>query len=139
MRKKIYVAACSREKERVAGIYGQIAASSNLEVTFNWLAQIDAFDGTPEAQMDPRTRKFCAEADEQAIERADYLWLLAPSVGMTTRGAWFELGYARRAYLAKCAPIILVSGPERFQTIFTECAHRFFETDMDALVWLREQ
>jgi len=135
--KKIYVAASSRERERVAAIYGQIAVSTGLELTFNWLKQVELFDGTPEDQLDPRIRKMQAESDEQAIERADVMWLLAPNQGFTTKGAWFELGFARRAFLAKHSPIIIVSGPERFQTIFTECAHRFFTSDADALEWLR--
>lgn len=59
-----------------------------------------------------------------------------------TKGAWFELGVAHTAKMLRGAyptPIILVSGAERLQSIFTEVADYFFETDQEALDWLRKQ
>lgn len=141
--KKVYVAGASAEIARAMSAMAGISVSRNLSVTSVTCDWTDEFRDirVPEAELCPRLRRQIVERDLRAVLHADFLWFLAPAPEHATKGAWAELGGATVAgmLLGGPAPRIVVSGKDRFQSVFTEAAHEFFETDADALEWLRGQ
>lgn len=162
--KLVYISAASAEMNRVQGLMGQIAVAPNLTNAHDWTKSfsdprtVENGRRLGEAELPPRLRREFTNEDVNGVLNADFFWLLAPgkkfdkdalvnalaqSPGLhLTKGAWFELGVAHTAKILRGAyptPIIIVSGEERFQSIFTEVADYFFETDQEALSWLRNQ
>lgn len=157
--KKVYISAASQEMARAQAMMGQIAITPTLTNSHDWTKSFDVPAGQPrlsEAELDPRIRRQFSEADIRGVMRADFFWLLAPGenprvlgealegvAGVSrlfqTKGAWFELGSAEMHRRFRGSPIIIVSGAERLQSIFTEVADFFFETDRLALDWLKSQ
>lgn len=165
MRKnRVYIAAASAEMERAQGMMGQVAICPTLELALDWTQSFNdpRVKGLTEAEIAPRIRREFVNDDVAGVLSADFLWLLAPgrkpdepllldggTPGLriqgplhTTKGAWFELGVAHTAKVLRGGypkPIILVSGEENLQSIFTEVADHLFESDQAALRWLKDR
>jgi hypothetical protein len=86
-----------------------------------------------------RTRRDASDIDRRGwstqdlaeIEASDAVWFLVPTPPETTRGAWYEAGYADSE-----KKHLVFSGDTR-QSVF--CARGIeFETDAGALVYLRK-
>lgn len=113
--------------------------------SFSSTARCLSFNGVGtgiDAELSNEDRKKFTLADLDGILSADVVWLLAAN-DKGACGSWVELGAAiagraladgmdRRPY-----PLIIVSGPECRRTIFTELADRLFETDDEALAYVR--
>lgn len=138
--KKVYVAGASKDLERAKAVMGQIAVSSELTIVCDWTKDFDTYTGIPEHDLDARVRRQCMDRDVRAVLAADYIHLLAPSPDKPTKGAWFELGVAHLAAMSHLwgHQTIVISGEHRFCSIFTECAHEFFEYDIDAIRWMEQ-
>lgn len=149
--KRVYVAAASAEIDRAMSMIGQVSISSGLSITHDWTKNFTdpAASKVSEAELDARLRRRFFEECIRAVRNSDFVWFLAPGRRpalneavaslYATKGAWGELVAAYIYERLHGKPLILVSGAERYQSIFTECAHYFFERDIDALEWLRAE
>lgn len=121
---RIYIAASSREVERVRAAQAAVAARG-WTLTLDWLtpmlANIEA--GRPDAALGDEEAAEYARADLAAIASADVLWLLAPT--QPTKGAYVELGYA----LGTRRVPVVVSGP---RTSIFEALGACVTTDAEA-------
>jgi len=121
---RIYVAASSREVNRVRAAYAAVAASG-WTLTHDWLtpllANLDRGVRDTDLSRDDMVRYACADLD--AIARADVLWVLAPRE--LTKGAWFETGYAYGIGV----PIVVSGG---CPSLFLSLADHVLDDDEDA-------
>jgi hypothetical protein len=101
----VYIAASSREADRVRRAQAMVQ-ERGWTLTLDWLSEIEAnlVRGVRDMELSLDEQRRHAQADLDAIRRADAVWLLAPAE--PTKGAWVELGYA----LARSRPVV-VSGP----------------------------
>ena len=127
-RYRVYIGAASTalETARARRCAEQLRAAG-VEVVSTWWDVIAATGGVGnprDATVDQR-RQWSAQ-DLSELSRADALWLLCPPPGVTTRGAWVELGtaYARA--------LLIVSSGDTRQSIFTAMGIEY-ETDEEAL------
>jgi hypothetical protein len=141
---KIYVAGASKEPERVRAVMNAVKALG-LEITCDWLTAIEAEGAANEGLDDDKRRRYSLD-DLDAVRRADWVWLLAPSESRSS-GCWVELGYAlaladrsveNRDRHWKPWPRIIVSGSGRMKSIFASLAEMEFDHDDEALVYLRD-
>ena len=91
-----------------------VEAQEGMELTHDWLTVMEGID-TPEEDVPDNVRAKEAMGDLAGVWKADTVWFLAPNI--TTRGAWFELGFAVAGRWAKDNLHIIASGPTK-QTIF---------------------
>lgn len=111
---RVYIAAASvpSEIERVERWAAQLK-EIGVEIVSTWPQNIrdvgtaNPRDATREQRME------WAETCADQVAMANALWLMCPPLGVTTRGAWFELGIAYA-----CNMPIVCSGDTE-QTIFT--------------------
>jgi hypothetical protein len=92
---RVYVAASSREMERVDRALEKLGGLTEVEVTYRWIDDMraDMAKGISDKDL---TRKEAMEAGHKCllgVAEAEVFWLLYPNE--PTRGAWVELGYAR--------------------------------------------
>lgn len=163
MKRRVYIAAASAEMERAQGMMGQVAICPTLELALDWTQSFNdpRVKGLTEAEITPRIRREFVNDDVGGVLSADFFWLLAPGRKPAeflrledavvnaaarqlhaTKGAWFELGVAHTAKVLRGSyptPIIIVSGEENLQSIFTEVADHLFESDQAALRWLKDR
>lgn len=93
---KVYVAA-SAAPDSAWRVNAAIAAlrDAGVAVTCTWPEVVAATPGgsNPRDASDADRRAWSAQ-DLAEIDAADAVWFLAPTPPATTRGAWFEAGYA---------------------------------------------
>lgn len=85
---KIYVAGASKELDRARRVMARLRESGH-EITEDWtvpVAEKGAMPATKDARM------AAADADIAGVYLADLFILLHPAPGVSTTGAWFELG-----------------------------------------------
>jgi len=145
---KVYVAAAypgradSPERARVERVYKLVRESMYVELSWDWLSKIDEARDAGLNEKDGKTafRAQAAINDLIGVENAAVFWLLAPSIG--GRGCFFESGYAyvlqRMAPKATRSKLLIVSGPDWQNTIFTELFNCKFDSDAVAFVWLTQ-
>lgn len=127
---KVYLSTSFHERARAKAMADRLRFNG-IEIAYDWFTADRPTGTTSDADLTDRQRITFASAELDAIREADVFWLLAPTT--QSRGAWFEFGYA-----AACAhhPSLVVSGPARRDSIFTEIADECFATDLEALIWL---
>ena len=118
---RVYVAGSSKERERVRAAMDAVRAMG-AEVTYDWTQAIEetAARGLTDADLSDVEQLCHAHRDEDAIVRADYVWLLIPAE--KSEGAHYELAWAI-AHRKR----VVASGPRR--PLFTSRA--FVRTDSD--------
>jgi hypothetical protein len=117
---RVYIAGASAEPERVRAAMG-CARAAGLDVTFDWLAMIEAAGAANEG-LDDEQRKLASRLGLCAVEAADIVWLLAPEA--PSCGVWVELGYALGHGIS-----VIVSGRARVRCIFAALATEFDDDD----------
>lgn len=127
---KIYIAGASKEPDRVRKMMNMVAEHQYLELTLDWLAAI-ADEPAKDEDLSPEEREGYATRDLDAVAAADVIWLLAPKGA--GKGAWIEYGYALALGAQRTT---VVSGATGKFSIFSACADREFESDMEAWAWL---
>jgi nucleoside 2-deoxyribosyltransferase len=128
----VYVAAAATP-DAITRVDAAIAAlrADGFVVTSTWPEMIAAVGNANPRDASVAERRGWSTQDLDEIDEADALWFLVPDLPATTRGAWFEAGYAYSSHKH-----IVFSGDTK-QSIF--CAlGREFETDAAALIYLRE-
>jgi hypothetical protein len=128
----VYVAAGSGDVEaaRVAAAIATLR-SQGFIVTSTWPDVVAANGGGNPRNASHEQRRGWTTQDLNEIDAADAIWFLVPSPPSTTRGAWFEAGYA---YSEK--KHLLFSGDTK-QSVF--CALGIeFETDAAAIAYLHQ-
>ena len=121
---KVYVAGAYGERlTRVRPMIDRLQATGIVEITHDW-TRVEA-PAVPESDMSSDFRRRCVGDDLRGVRSADVFWLMVPPYGEGA-GCWVEMGHA----LHKCR--IIVSGPYRERSIFTELANMSFPTDDEA-------
>jgi hypothetical protein len=96
-----------------------------------------------DSSLSDADRRKYAQADLDGVLSADVVWLLAAN-DKGACGSWVELGAALAARELREQRVgvrtmrIVVSGHKNKRTIFTELADALFETDEEALQYVRE-
>lgn len=135
---KLYIAGASREPERVRAMM-EAAEALGFELTLDWLEVIGVVGAANEGLTDEQ-RRYHAREDLCAVDDADVVWVLAPSV--PSAGAWCEMQRAiDRVEFGppreRGGPLLVVSGPARLRCIFASLADYEYDTDEVALGFLR--
>ena len=91
----VYVAGASRNLERSRGFIARVLADPNMQLTHNWVADIDAAQaiGKDGTDFSDDARSKFAETDLEGIAACDVIVFLAEEEPMS-RGMWVGLGYA---------------------------------------------
>ncbi len=126
----LYIAGASVELARAERLASQ-AYSLGWDVsgTSEWVHDVRIW-GPDGSDIPAKISEDRAARDMLNVRCAEVFWLLAPPRGVTTRGAWVELGVALSAHGE-----VIVSG-EYAQSIFCSLADRHFASDAGALKWL---
>lgn len=116
---KIYLAGASTPDQikRVLHWADRLTAAGH-EVVSTWPAVVGQHGGNPREASD-HLRNGWAHRDLQELRSSDLVWLLVPPSEVSTRGAWFELGYARALQLQ------LVCSGDTKQSIFCALADEY--------------
>lgn len=133
---KIYVAGASAERALVGHFIDKLRALG-CQVTFDWVAPIEADGGVCNEGLADVRRLELAQAALDGVHEADIFWLIMPR-GHSI-GAWVELGAAltwRRARMLATdgtsgLPRIVVSGAYQ-RTIFSSLTCEVYDRDEDA-------
>lgn len=123
---RVYLAAASTpdQIERVQRWSSRLVVAG-ITVVSTWPATVIADGAGNPRDATIAKRRCCAVSDLREIERADALWLFCPPAGVTTRGAWVELG------VAYTRAMLVVSSGDTQQSVFTALTEEF-PTDEDA-------
>lgn len=143
---KVYVAGASSELERAEAIIAWIASQPHLTLSKDWVADVKherEVNGRSDADLPDTERRKYAGEDLKAVSEAHIFWLLSPSPGFTTSGAWVELGVAlatsaTRKVLGMSPALIIISGSDAREYLFASLAHETFDGDAEAKAWLVE-
>lgn len=146
------VCACGHHRSEHGTIKGRACSGSEMIAggAIALSCMCSAFNGLGvsggDAALSPEDRRKYAQADVDGVLAADVVWLLAANT-QNACGSWVEFGVA----LGVCehantmskigvalGPTIVVSGLKNRRTIFTELAHRLFDTDEEAFAWITE-
>lgn len=130
-RPSIYVAASAAgdQSQRVAIIIAALK-QAGFYITCTWPEVVAATPGGANPRDASTADRFTWSAqDLREIAEADAIWFLVPSPPMTTRGAWFECGYAYAHH-----KFVVFSGDTK-QSVFCALGHEF-ETDEEAFAYL---
>ena len=133
---KIYVAGASAERA-VVGRYIAKLREAGAEITFDWVAPIEADGGVANEGLSPERSQELAQAALDGVEAAEVVWILVPKTASI--GAWIEMGSAltlrRRRALSSDGtsglPRIFVSGAYQ-RTIFSSLTCEVYDRDEDA-------
>lgn len=106
---RVYVAASSRELERVDRALEGLSKIPNVEVTYRWIDDMreQMAKGRTDKDLTREEALEVGDACLQGVYDADLVWLLYPNE--PTRGAWVELGYARALFDQNLIGRIVVS------------------------------
>jgi nucleoside 2-deoxyribosyltransferase len=130
---KIYVAASAdpRESARVSAII-QLLRADGFIVTCTWPEVVAATPGgsNPRDASDTDRRSWSV-TDLDEIDASDAVLFLVPEPPLTTRGAWFESGYAY------AGDKHLVFSGDTKQSVFCALGHEY-GSDFAAVAKLRE-
>jgi nucleoside 2-deoxyribosyltransferase len=134
---KVYVAAAATGDEG-ARVDLAIAAlkAHGFVVTCSWPEVVaNTAGGANPRNASHDERRTWTTQDLLEIDQADALWFLVPSTPTTTRGAWFEAGYA---YASN--KYLVFSGDTK-QSVFCALGYEFSTDDaaLRHLRWLRER
>lgn len=125
---KFYVAGASAEWKR-ADRFMRALESLGHEITFDWTRPFA--EGSSNQDLTRNLAEKFARKDAMGVAEA-LLIILVPPRGISTTGAWTELGIALGMQMAEAGGRIFVSAeqPEWWKTnIFLTLAHRHFPTD----------
>lgn len=126
---KFYLAGASAEVARVE-MYRNAVLALGHTITFDWTVPVRQHGGNlPHLTRDEK--KAFALDDLKAAIAASIFWFLVPQPPKHTEGGWAELG----AVATSIGGTIITSGPSR--SIFATLAHYNFDTDDQALEWVR--
>ncbi len=115
---KVYVAGASAEIDRAERWMAELA-SAGIIVTSTWPTVIRAVGEANPKEATQEEYIQWTNKDLEEVNAAHVLWLLSPiGKGVTTTGAWVELGYA-----AAREKLIVASGPHK--PIFTNALASF--------------
>lgn len=105
--------------------------AAGLAITVNWTKPLldNRARGIADVDMSEAERARHAVVDLDGVDRAEFFWLVTPRTG--SLGCWVELGHA----LALGKHIIVSADHGR--SIFTQLAHKRFDTHEQALEWLQ--
>lgn len=138
----VYIAAASSDIERVIRVRAQLVAGG-LAITSRWIDEVKATGANPDDDTERRRR---VNADKADVRKSDVVLFLVPhgfyyldgdrvmSSGHehSTRGAWFEIGYADGLGI----PFVAVAPRKTLiKSIFTSIGEEF-ENDVDAVIRL---
>ena len=87
---RVYVAGASKEPGRVRQAMDWVDADPNLELTQDWLTDIE--NEVSDDQLTHDQRVHYAFKDLSAVWRSKVIWVLIPN--NQSVGCWVELGYA---------------------------------------------
>jgi len=128
---KVYIAATSAGDEcaRVAAATAALD-SYGIEVTSTWARTVAEVGNANPPDASTSDRRTWSTQCTNEIDAADAVWFLVPPKPVTTRGAWFEAGYAfsEKKHL-------VFSGDTK-QSVFGALGAEF-ETDAGALAHIR--
>jgi hypothetical protein len=127
---RIYVAGASGDMARARKAMDEVYKIGGLVLTSDWVRVITEH-GSANLGLSEEVRSQESSSALAAVETADILWLLCPTV--PTVGAWVELG----AFLGAKKSAVVVSGGDPEISIFTAQAERLFRTDEEAARYLR--
>jgi len=121
---RVYIAAASvpSELERVERWSAKLA-EVGIEVVSTWPRNIREVGTANPRDVTREARREWALTCADQVAKAHALWLMCPPEGVTTRGAWFELGFA-----FACHMHVVCSG-DTTQTIFAAIALEECNTD----------
>lgn len=128
----VYIAGASSEAVR-AQHWIDRCKEEGLRITYDWTVPV-LEHGTMGEELTQARKRFYARADLRGIEEAEVFWLLSPSPGLTTIGAWIEMGYAMAAFRHLPTRGVVVSPPVSDRTIFAEL-QKVIELDSDELAF----
>lgn len=120
--KTVYVAGSALDIERVKEWTARLR-SAGVIVTSTWIENVTKIgDSNPRGASQVDRQSWAAQCIRE-VARADILWSLVPRPDRTTRGAWFEAGYAYAA-----GKRIVFSGDTK-QSIFCALGDELFTYD----------
>jgi len=125
--KRLYIMAASGERHRAAAFADRCRAVG-WEITEPWwehLATVEK-EGRLGDDLPLAERQRVSEADLEGVYQANLTMLLRPSPGISTEGAWVELGYALGLRRARCGMKPLIWSVSDFPE-----ARRFFTLQVD--------
>ena len=125
----VYVAAASSEIARAKAFMTALRALG-ITVTSTWTDVIEQVGAANPMAAAPADRAVWAQDDLDQVAKAQVLCLLLPPAGVTTIGAWVELGFALALGGTPARPVLVV-GEER--SIFTALANHRLPDDAAAL------
>lgn len=128
---RVYVAA-SAAPESAARVAAAIAAlkAAGFAVTCTWPETVAAVGNANPRDASDTDRRGWSVQDLAEIDDAHAVWFLVPELPATTRGAWFESGYAYSEHKH------LVFSGDTKQSVFCAIGTEF-PTDEAALAFLK--
>jgi hypothetical protein len=126
---KVYVGGASAEIERIEK-WVRALREAGVTVVSTWVEEVRKVGTANPMHIDRAERADWAAQDLYELGAATLLWMLLPH-GVTSHGAYTELGYALRMRTSRLNPPldIITSGPE--QSIFTSLVVNY-ATDEEA-------
>lgn len=121
---KVYVAAASGEIDRAEHWIAKLR-EAGIMVTCTWPESVRRVGHANPPEAPHSQRRGWAVQDLTEVDEGNALWVLLPSLGFSTSGAWTELGFAYAR-----AKLILMSG--KSHSVFTGLADEVHETDRQA-------
>lgn len=127
----LYISGASSEHKRAAALEAALAGNP-ISVSDRWWRDAASWTGR-DGEHTPDERRRITRHHFANIEQADVFWLLVPSPGHYSRGAWAETGFAQAQSRALT---IVVSGERFLDSVFTSLTDRQFLTDDEALAYV---
>lgn len=138
MGRSVYILGASAELERATRAVRMVRAAG-YEVAFDWPANMRREGLRSDRELGSGVRFASMQACLGAATSADIVWLLLPSAGVETVGAWVELGAAlasTRSFLGG-VEAVLATGSDSQRSIFLEAAIHVGREDEAAIGHLR--
>lgn len=90
---RVYLAASAAEIHRARQCRAFLV-EGGVEVLASWIENVAAVGSSNPRDATKRDRHRWSVSDLTELSSADLVWMLAPSIGHETRGAWVEVGFA---------------------------------------------
>lgn len=128
---KIYLAGSSdpAQRERVKHWSARLT-EAGWQVVSTWIANIERVGAANPSDAPSRARQGWAMTCLAEVRQADAFWFLVPPAGISTSGAWVELGTAYESARA------IVCSEDTRRSIFPALGHEA-ESDEDAFAWIQ--